>query len=48
MRNLVLFLSIIFSLYSNAQGKGVISGKVTENESNFSLPGATNQINRNK
>jgi TonB-dependent receptor len=41
MRNLVLFLSIIFSLYSNAQGKGVISGKVTENESNFSLPGAT-------
>jgi len=41
MRNLILFLSIIFSLYSNAQGKGVISGKVTENESNFSLPGAT-------
>jgi TonB-dependent receptor len=41
MRNLVVFLSIIFSLYSNAQGKGVISGKVTENESNFSLPGAT-------
>ncbi|PIX13611.1 MAG: TonB-dependent receptor, partial [Flavobacteriaceae bacterium CG_4_8_14_3_um_filter_31_8] len=41
MRNLLLFLSIIFSLHSNAQGKGVISGKVIENESNFSLPGAT-------
>ena len=41
MKNLLLFLTIIFSLFSNAQGKGVISGKVTENESNFSLPGAT-------
>lgn len=41
MKNLLLLLTIIFSLYSNAQGKGVISGKVTENESNFSLPGAT-------
>jgi TonB-dependent receptor len=41
MRNLLLLCTIIFSLYSNAQGKGVISGKVTENESNFSLPGAT-------
>jgi TonB-dependent receptor len=41
MRNLLLFITIIFSLYSNAQGKGVISGKITESESNFSLPGAT-------
>ena len=41
MRNLLLLFLITFSLHSNAQGKGIISGKVTENESNFSLPGAT-------
>lgn len=41
MRNLLLLFLITFSLYSNAQGKGILSGKVTENESNFSLPGAT-------
>lgn len=41
MRNLLLFLSLFFTIIINAQGKGVISGKITENETNFSLPGAT-------
>jgi TonB-dependent receptor len=41
MRNLLLVLSMLFSLFSYSQGKGVISGKVTESESNFSMPGAT-------
>ncbi len=41
MKKILLLFTILFSVYTNSQGKGVISGKVTEKESNFSLPGAT-------
>lgn len=45
MKQLLLFLPILFmGLCSNAQKNGVIAGKITESENNFSLPGATVKI----
>lgn len=44
MKKLILLLLLGLSLGINAQNSGIISGKVTESESNFSLPGATIKI----
>ncbi|WP_158729599.1 MULTISPECIES: TonB-dependent receptor [unclassified Flavobacterium] len=44
MKKLILLLFLGLSLGMNAQNSGIITGKVTESESNFSLPGATIKI----
>lgn len=42
MKKLLLLLTVmVFSLYGHAQQTGVISGKITDPDGNFSLPGAT-------
>ncbi len=41
----LLFIAVFFSaLATYAQGNGVISGKITDRDNNFSLPGATIRI----
>jgi TonB-dependent receptor len=48
MKKLNLFLfTFVCALLMNAQNSGIISGKITESESNFSLPGATLKIQSN-
>lgn len=44
MKKLILLLLFGFSLSIYGQKSGIISGKVVESESNFSLPGATLKI----
>ncbi len=45
MRKIILFITcILFASHAFSQSNGVITGKVTEVESNFSLPGATVRI----
>lgn len=44
MKQLILLFILSISLNNFAQDSGTISGKVTESESNFSLPGATIKI----
>ena len=41
---LIAFITLI-AVATNAQNSGVISGKVTESEQGFSLPGATLKLN---
>lgn len=45
MKNFISLLMLMLGIFSaSAQKNGVISGKITENENNFSLPGATVKI----
>ena len=43
MKKFVLLIILVFASnqIANAQKTGIISGKITEAETNFSLPGAT-------
>lgn len=41
MKKILFLLFFATNLVVNAQNSGIISGKITESESNFSLPGAT-------
>uniref|UniRef100_UPI00404A7EFF TonB-dependent receptor n=1 Tax=Flavobacterium sp. TaxID=239 RepID=UPI00404A7EFF len=44
MKQLIFLLFLSITLSISAQNSGMITGKVTESESNFSLPGATVKI----